>query len=249
MSSSAVAMGRVAIAALIIGATPAFAQQALQSGEQGIVIVHPARVPVPGSPQAAERNANLRPPPPGPIESRLVPLPEGSLPPPRDARADPPPAAAAAAPPAGASSSQSAGTNSPPAASAPISGAIFATPPVTSLATPSGPAVAASRPAEPAPSAPGAPLGVIPFAGQSANLTDATRAELDQLAKRIAEQRVRQLEVRGFAMGSELDSRKVALARALVVRAYLIDRGVKARIEVGSFAGEGSHVEILAPRT
>jgi len=60
---------------------------------------------------------------------------------------------------------------------------------------------------------------------------------------------VRQLELRGFAMGSEIDSRKVALARALVVRAYLIDLGVKARIEVGSFAGEGSHVEILAPRT
>ena len=249
MSSSAVAMGRVAFAALIIGATPAVAQQAQPSGEPGIVIVQPARVPVPGSPQAAERNANLRPPPPGPIESRLVPLPEGSLRAPRDARADPPPAAASAAPSAGPSSGQSAGTNSPPEASAPISGPIFAAPPVQSLAAPSGPAIAASRPAEPAPSVPGAPLGVIPFVGQTANLTDATRAELDQIAKRIAEQRVRQLEVRGFAMGSELDSRKVALARALVVRAYLIDRGVKARIEVGSFAGEGSHVEILAPRT
>ena len=118
-----------------------------------------------------------------------------------------------------------------------------------SLAAPSGPAVAASRPAEPAPSVPGAPLAVIGFAGQSANLTDATRAELDQLAKRIAEQGVRQIELRGFAIGGGIDSRKVALARALVVRAYLIDARVKARIEVGSFEGEGSHVEILAPRT
>ena len=249
MSSSAVAMGRVAIAALIIGATPAFAQQAQQPGEPGIVIVHPARVPVPGSPQAAERNANLRPPPPGPIESRLVPIPDGSIPrAPRDTRPDPPPAAASAAPPAGASSGQSASRSSPPPTSAPISAPIFATPPVQSLA-PSGPAVAASRPAEPAPTIAGAPLAVIGFAGQSANLTEATRAELDQIAKRIAEQRVRHIELRGFAMGAEIDSRKVALARALVVRAYLIDRGVKARIEVGSFAGEGSHVEILTPRT
>jgi outer membrane protein OmpA-like peptidoglycan-associated protein len=239
MSSSAVAKGRVALAALIIGAAPAFAQQAQPSNEPGIVIVHPARVPVPGSPQAAERNANLRPPPPGPIESRLVPLPEGSAS--RGTRD------AGAAPPASASSDQS--TSAPPPASAPTSGAIFATPRVQSLAAPTGPAIAASRPGEPVASAPGAPLAVIGFAGQSANLTEATRAELDQLAKRIAERGVRQIELRGFAIGGSIDSRKVALARALVVRAYLIDARVKARIEVGTFEGEGSHVEILAPRT
>jgi outer membrane protein OmpA-like peptidoglycan-associated protein len=239
MSSSAVAIGRVAFAALIIGAAPAVAQQAPPSNEPGVVVVQPARVPVPGSPQAAERNANLRPPPPGPIESRLLPLPEGGLRAPRDARSEPP-AAASAAPPAVESSDQ--------AANAPISAPIFATPRVQTLA-PSGPAAAASRPVEPAPSVPGAPLAIIGFAGQSANLTEATRAELDQLAKRIAEQRVRQIEVRGFAIGSGIDSRKVALARALVVRAYLIDSRVKARIEVGSFAGEGNHVEILAPGT
>jgi len=239
MSSSAATMGRVALAALIIGATPAFAQQAQQPGEPGVVIVQPARVPVPGSPEAAARNANLRPPPPGPIESRLMPIPEGSLRAPREGRTEPP-AAAAAAPPADASSGQS--------ASAPISAPIFANPPVQALAPSTGPAVAASRPAEPTPSAPGAPLAVIGFAGQSANLTDATRAELDQLAKRIAEQGVRQIELRGYAIGGGIDSRKVALARALVVRAYLIDARIKARIEVGTFEGEGSHVEVLAPR-
>lgn len=249
MSSSAVAIGRVAFAALIVAAAPALAQQAQSSSEPGIVIVRPARVPVPGSPQAAERSANLRPPPPGPIESRLLPIPEGRLSAPRDARADLPPAAASAAPPAGASSGQSASRSLPPLTGAPMSAPVFATPPVTSLAAPYGPALAASRPAEPAPSAPGAPLAVIGFAGQSANLTDATRAELGQIAKRVAEQRMRHIEVRGFAMGGAIDSRKVALARALVVRAYLIDLGVKARIEVGSFAGEGSHVEILVPRT
>jgi hypothetical protein len=232
MSSSAVAMGRVAFAALIIGAAPAFAQQAQPSNEPGIVTVQPARVPVPGSPEAATRNASLRPPPPGPIESRLLSVPDASLRPPRDARSEPPAAASAA----------------PPPNSAPISGPIFATPPVQSLAAPSGPAVAASRPAEPVASAPGAPLAVIAFPGQSANLTDATRAELDQVAKRLAEQGVRQIELRGYAFGG-MDGRKVALARALVVRAYLIDAKVKARIEVGSFEGEGSYVEILGPKT
>ena len=239
MSSSAVATGRVAFAALIIGAAPAVAQQA-QSNEPGVVVVQPARVPVPGSPEAAARNASLRPPPPGPIESRLLSIPEASPRPPRDAPSEPP-AAASAAPPTVESSGQS-------ASSGPVSGPIFATPPVQSLAAPSGPAIAASRPAQPAASVPGAPLAVIAFAGQSANLTDATRAELDQIAKRIAEQGVRQIELRSYAFGG-LDSRKVALARALVVRAYLIDAKVKARIEVGSFEGEGSYVEILGPKT
>ena len=129
-----------------------------------------------------------------------------------------------------------------------MSGAIFANPPVTALAAPTGPGVAASRPVEPAASAPGTPLTVIGFAGQSANLTEATRAELDRVAKLIAEKGVRRIEVRGYAFGGSIDSRKVALARALVVRAYLIDAKTKARIEVGSFEGEGSHVEILGAR-
>jgi hypothetical protein len=239
MSSSAVAKGRMALAALIIGATPAGAQQAQPSNEPGVVIVQPARVPVPGSPEAAARSASLRPPPPGPIESRLLAIPDSSQRPPRDSRNEPP-AAGYAAPGAVESSG--------PSTSGPFSGPIFANPPVTSMAAPIGSAMAASRPAEPAPSTPGAPLAVIGFGGQSANLTEATRAELDRVAKVIAEKGVRQIELRGYAFGG-LDSRKVALARALVVRAYLIDAKIKARIEVGTFEGEGSHVEILGPKT
>lgn len=220
MSSSAVAKGRVALAALIIGVTPAFAQQAQESNDSGVVVVRPARVPVPGSPQAGARNANLPPPPPGPIESRLIPLPEGNLRGSRD-------------------------TAAAPSSSGPISGPIFANPPVMSMADP---ALAAGRPAEPAASAAGTPLAVIGFAGQTASLTDSTRAELDRVAKVIAEKGVRQIELRAYAFGGGIDSRKVALARALVVRAYLIDAKIKARIEVGSFEGEGTHVEILGPK-
>ena len=239
MSSSAVARGRVALAALIIGATPVVAPLAQPSNEAGVVVVQPARVPVPGSPEAAARNASLRPPPPGPIESRLVSIPDGSQRPPGDARSEPP-ATAYAAP--------GAVEPSGPSTTGPIAGPIFANPPVMSMAGPSGSAMAASRAPAPAPSTPGAPLAVIGFAGQSANLTEATRAELDRVAKVVAEKGVRQIELRGYAFGG-LESRKVALARALVVRAYLIDAKIKARIEVGTFEGEGSHVEILGPRT
>ena len=79
--------------------------------------------------------------------------------------------------------------------------------------------------------------------------TPATKAELDQIAKRIADQKLRHIELRAFAADTGPDSRKIALARALVVRSYLMDKGVKSRIEVGSFSGDGDSVEILVPNT
>ena len=92
-------------------------------------------------------------------------------------------------------------------------------------------------------------IAAISFASQSANLTDVTRSELDQIAKRITDKRFRRIELHAFATGSEPDSRKIALARALVVRSYLIDRGLKSRIEVSGFAGDGERVDILVPNT
>ena len=87
----------------------------------------------------------------------------------------------------------------------------------------------------------GTKVATIPFAGQS--------ADLDRVAKNISEKSLRQVELRAFASGAEIDSRKIALARALVVRSHLIDRGVKSRIEVGAFAGDGERVDILVPNT
>jgi hypothetical protein len=192
------------VAALAIAAGPTFAQAV----NEGPVIVHPVRV----RPQPS--NLNLPPPPPGPIESRLVPLPEATR-----------PAAPAATPPAD--------------PTAPV------WQPVPER--PMAPTTQASA-EQPSPPSPGdRTIAVIPFAGVSANLTDGTRAELDKIAKQIADKRLRRIELRAFAPGSDLESRKIALARALVVRAYLIDVGVKSRIEVGSFAGDGGHVEILVP--
>jgi outer membrane protein OmpA-like peptidoglycan-associated protein len=120
--------------------------------------------------------------------------------------------------------------------------------PAQPLAAPQpGPTLAVGTPAAvPSPS-PGGPFGTIAFAGRTVVLTPVTKAELDQIAKRIADQKLRHIELRAFADGP--DSRKIALARALVVRSYLIDRGVKSRIEVGSFSGDGESVEILVPNT
>ena len=116
-------------------------------------------------------------------------------------------------------------------------------------APPPGEAVALGPPVVISTTQPGSPFGTIAFNGRSVVLTPATKAELDQVAKRIADQKLRRLELRALAADIGPDSRKVALARALVVRSYLIDRGVKSRIEVGSFSGDGDSVEILVPNT
>lgn len=208
MPSSAVAVRRLALVALAIGAAPAFAQG--QSEPSGIT-VQPARVPVAGAPGTYDRSANLPAPPLGPIESRLVNIPAGA----------PAPVTAVPAQPA---------------------------PPQPAAAQP-GPTLAVGTPtAVPSPS-PGGPFGTIAFAGRSVVLTPVTKSELDQIAKRITDQKLRHIELRAFAIGDGPDSRKIALARALVVRSYLMDRGVKSRIEVGSFSGDGEAVEILVPST
>jgi outer membrane protein OmpA-like peptidoglycan-associated protein len=163
---------RFALAGLVVGATPAWAQDA---ADQTTIMVHPSRVP-PSSPHVA----SLPPPPAGPIESRVLSIPDA------------------------------------------LSGRSSAT-------------------------AGAGTLAVVGFVTPSPNLNDVTRAQLDRLATHIADRGVARIELRAFAPGGDVERRKIALARALVVRAYLIDRGVKSRIEVASFWGEGEHVEILAP--
>lgn len=196
MPSSSIAARSLALAVLALGAAPAFAQD---------IVVQPARVPVAGAP-GYERS--LPPPPPGPIESRLV----------------------------------SAPTTAPPAPMVTVP----ATPPAT---PPPSPTLAVGTPAALPSTQPAGPFGTIAFIGRSAALTPATKAELDQIARRIADQKLRHVELRAFAPDTGPDSRKIALARALVVRSYLIDRGVKSRIEVGSFSGDGDSVDILVPST
>jgi outer membrane protein OmpA-like peptidoglycan-associated protein len=85
--------------------------------------------------------------------------------------------------------------------------------------------------------APSAPAIIVPFEAQSVEIAEAGRGALDGLVRSLSERGVRQLEVRGYASGEDTgDARKVALARALSVRSYLIDQGVRARIEVSANA-------------
>ncbi|MFO1157712.1 MAG: OmpA family protein [Reyranellaceae bacterium] len=121
------------------------------------------------------------------------------------------------------------------------------TPPVAAPAA-RPPMSAALTPELDAPSPKGAVTGTVPFAPGAADLNEFVKADLDRVAKSIADRKVRGIEVHAYAGdGEDPNSRKVALARALVVRSYLIDRGVKAKIEVGAFSGVGERVDILVP--
>ncbi len=204
--------------------------------------------------------ANLPAPPPGPIESRLTavpqrgdrgsaptartaaiapaPQPNAPLPIPVGTPAAPPPAAAPAAPPP--LPVVVAPAPAPPPAAAPAP-------------APAPRAVASVAPPPPErvtpPPAPAAVMASVVFIPQSAEISAASRVELDRVAQNI--KGVRGIELRAYASGSDpTEARKVALARALAVRSYLIDQNVKTRIEVGAFAstnGGSERVDVLAP--
>jgi outer membrane protein OmpA-like peptidoglycan-associated protein len=140
----------------------------------------------------------------------------------------------------------------------PAGPAVSSTPPTTTTAPEASPrsAAVAPPPAEPEPPPPALTpaTSTVLFASESAEINDAAKAELDRIAKGAASHGVRQIELRAYAGGSDLiESRKVALARALAVRSYLIDQGVKARIEVGTFGpaqkgtGPAERVDLVAP--
>jgi hypothetical protein len=83
----------------------------------------------------------------------------------------------------------------------------------------------------------GPPLTTILFAPGSADLSDSARLALDFFAHDTATQRLRRIELWAWAGDDDpVEARKIAFACALAVHAYLIDLGVKARIEIGGFA-------------
>jgi outer membrane protein OmpA-like peptidoglycan-associated protein len=114
--------------------------------------------------------------------------------------------------------------------------------------------MAALAPA-PAPQPPAPPVrapiaATVAFTLKSAELSDASKVELDRVAKTIVDRNARQIELRAFTGNGDPADRKISLARALIVRTYLIDKGVKSKIEVGAFAGDGNErVDILVPST
>ena len=112
---------------------------------------------------------------------------------------------------------------------------------------PAAPAVAESTPA-------GTPTATVSFDRQSVEINPAGRSALDTLAQVLTAQGVRQVELRGYATGDDADdARKLALVRTLAVRMYLIDQGVRARIEVAAQAasaksgGVKERVDVMTP--
>ena len=113
-------------------------------------------------------------------------------------------------------------------------------------------AAAASAPAEPA----GSPTATVSFDRQSVEINPAARNALDTLAQVMTAQGVREVELRGYATGDDDDeARKLALVRTLAVRMYLIDQGVRARIEVAAQSapakggGAAERVDVMTPLT
>lgn len=190
-----------------------------------------ATPPVSASPPPT-RTATVTPPPPTPTP------PPAATPP----VTPPPPARTATVTPT---------TVVPPTPSAPPA----STPPAAAPPTRTTSAVAPALPPEPAFVPPkGQVAASVTFAPQSAELTAGAKTDLDRLAKNLGDRSLRQIELRAYAGGGDPDSRKVSLARALVVRSYLIDRGVKARIEVGAYGGDGrggpsDRVDVLVPNS
>jgi hypothetical protein len=165
---------------------------------------------------------------PAPSPSRQIVAIPATLPPPQSVASAPPPAVA------------------PPPAPTQVESPVAAPPPVAAPEPrPAATAALAPEPAAPAPTGP--VVSSVPFMPGSAILSDGAKAELDRVAASIADRKLRGVELHAFAGDGDPDSRKIALARALVVRSYLIDRRVKARIEVGAFSGSGERVDILVP--
>jgi outer membrane protein OmpA-like peptidoglycan-associated protein len=119
------------------------------------------------------------------------------------------------------------------------------------------PKTAAAQPAAPTPAQPseaaGSPAATVAFDRQSVEINAAARGALDTLAQLLRAQGVRQVELRGYATGEDADdARKLALVRTLAVRMYLIDQGVRARIEVMAQAapakgGTKERVDVMTP--
>jgi outer membrane protein OmpA-like peptidoglycan-associated protein len=204
-------------------------------------------------------------PPPGPIESRLTAVPQLGDRTPRAAPMAPPPSTPAPATPtpSAATPEPTVTPAAPPPAPPPAVVTVAPAAPQTPAPTPAPPtpvvappppppAVASVTPPPPEPPAAPAPAAVmasVTFTPQSAEISPAARTELDRVAQSV--KGGRGIELRAYASGGDpTEARKVALARALAVRSYLIDQNVKTRIEVGAFAsspGGSERVEVLAP--
>ncbi|WP_051431953.1 OmpA family protein [Rhodovibrio salinarum] len=84
------------------------------------------------------------------------------------------------------------------------------------------------------------------FDGESAALSDSAKQSLDQLAAMLADNPQQRIQLKAFAEGTEdtaSQARRLSLSRALAVRTYLIDQGIRStRMDVralGATAQQG----------
>lgn len=124
----------------------------------------------------------------------------------------------------------------PKAEPAPLPPTALTPPPMAAKPEPA-PQVA-SLPPTPAPAATsrGGDTLSVPFAVDSARLPDASHAELDRLIKRMQKDDGLALQLLAYAEGDEANAskaRRLSLSRALEVRKYLMEQGLRStRIEV-----------------
>lgn len=158
----------------------------------------------------------------------------------------PPPAAPAAPPalsPGRPLSLPSAQPSTAPASGAPAGSAAAGSAPVVTAAAPPPPAVAPAPPPQPAALPPPPPVAapapgdlVMVFDTGKADLPSASEPQLKDLVKQLAGNEAR-VQIRAYASASGADAasgaRRLSLSRALAVRTYLIDQGVRStRIDV-----------------
>ncbi|MEZ0225689.1 MAG: OmpA family protein [Alphaproteobacteria bacterium] len=107
----------------------------------------------------------------------------------------------------------------------------------------------AALPATPAPpeevSMPAVPTMAdltLAFPGNSSDLTVEAQKKLDAVIRQLKDMGEGRLQVRGFATGEDggkPSARRIALSRALSVRSYLMDKGIKAtRVDVRAMGSE-----------
>ncbi len=98
---------------------------------------------------------------------------------------------------------------------------------------------------------------LVAFEKDGAHLPDQIRTSLTQLAERLASDTALQIQLLAYAQGDEDNAskaRRLSLSRALSVRSFLIDQGVRStRIEVRALGnkvpeGPADRVDILVQK-
>ncbi len=254
-------MGTVARAfrLVLFGAFTATLLCACNSSPAGVLVA--SKKTVPGAERQVEVSASLPAPPPNrQYDAGISAIDE--------TRAGPQPLPVA---PAGKAKAEKVPekTATPAPAAAPIDGTTATLPPITpgkstsSLADsppakaepPAAPATPAmtKEAARPEPATPPVPrrppVASVSAPCRSSGLTAAAQSEFTRIAGTLSG--AGRIEVRAFAGGDEQDDgQSMAMGCALLVRSYLIDQGVRSRIEVNAYEarkGAKDRVDIFVP--